>query len=78
MSAFDDVVNSPRHYKKPGAEIEAIDALKSALGKDGFIAYCRGNAMKYIWRCDSKGKMAEDLRKAQWYISKILNDIAPN
>lgn len=27
-----------------------------------------GNAIKYIWRCDSKGAKIEDLEKAMFYI----------
>lgn len=59
-----DAVN-PAHYKAGG--MECIDAIKAALGTDGLVAMCRGNAMKYLWRADKKGKLAEDLRKAAWY-----------
>lgn len=65
-----DMVNSPSHYNQAG--IECIEAIYAALGPEGFKAYCQGNAMKYVWRHQYKGKPVEDLRKAQWYINKIL------
>lgn len=65
---FDPIIR-PKHYNL--GEVECIDALKSALGDD-FYAFCRGNAIKYLWRAGSKGKLEEDLRKAIWYIEMEL------
>jgi len=63
---IDDAVNSPHHYQSDG--IECIDAIRAALGTDGFIAYCRGNAIKYAWRAGKKGpNAAEDMGKAAVY-----------
>jgi len=63
-----DPVNAPRHYT--GAAIEPIDAIEAALGGKAFVAYCRGQAMKYAWRASRKGKAAEDLRKGAWYLTR--------
>ena len=63
-----DNVNYPPHYKQ--GEIECIDAIKSCLG-DGFKFYLQGNAMKYLWRYEHKGKAIEDLEKATWYINRL-------
>ena len=63
-----DPVNHPPHYNT-GA-IECIDAIREMLGVEGLIAYCRGNALKYIWRCKYKGHPAQDLAKAQWYLKR--------
>ena len=63
-----DNVNHPPHYKQ--GEIECIDAIKSCLG-DGFKFYLQGNAMKYLWRYEHKGKAIEDLEKATWYINRL-------
>lgn len=62
-----DMVNSPAHYNQ--GEIECIDAIRVALGYEGFVAYCRGNAIKYNWRAGLKLDEKEDLRKAAWYSS---------
>lgn len=60
-----DVVALPPHYR--AGSIECIDAIHAALGDDGFIAYCRGNAIKYNWRAPHKGTLAQDLDKAAVY-----------
>jgi hypothetical protein len=70
-----DMVNSPPHYMQSGGAIECIDAIKSALGVEGFKAFCQGNAIKYLWRYEHKGKAAEDLRKAVWYIERLSAEL---
>jgi hypothetical protein len=60
-----DPVERPAHYAE--APIEAIDAIRAALGDEGFVAYCRGNAVKYLWRAGKKDATGQDLRKAGWY-----------
>jgi hypothetical protein len=34
--------------------------------------FCRGNAIKYIWRAGLKGDAIEDLRKARWYLDREI------
>jgi len=63
-----DMVNSPIHYNKAG--IETIDALEAML-VDGFDHYLQGNIVKYLWRFRYKNGV-EDLRKAQWYLNKLI------
>jgi hypothetical protein len=65
-----DPVNKPAHYKHSG-DIECIDAIKAMLGREGFIYYCEGNAMKYMWRWRYKGGV-ESLRKCRWYIDRLI------
>jgi hypothetical protein len=65
-----DNVNNPAHYNQ-GA-VECIDAIESALGAEGFRAYCKGNALKYIWREEHKGG-TESLRKAIWYLDRLVS-----
>lgn len=64
-----DMVNQPPHYTH--GDIECIDAIRAALGPEGFAAFCRGNIIKYNWRCDYKGGQ-QDLKKADWYLNKLL------
>ena len=71
-----DPVNDPSHYTN--GPIECIDAISSALGHDGFLSYCLGNAIKYIWRAGLKGDGIEDLRKADWYINRVINEETHN
>jgi hypothetical protein len=66
-----DNVNHPAHYNQGG--IECLEAIKAAVG-DGFVAYLRGNVMKYLWRCEHKGGI-EDLRKAAWYLDRAIKEM---
>lgn len=68
---MNDTVNHPEHYT--AGNIECIDAIRECLGGDGFVAYCNGNALKYLWRWRHKGGK-EDLRKAKWYIERMIDD----
>lgn len=63
-----DMVNSPAHYNAAG--LECIDAIQAAT-LDGFEYYLQGNIMKYLWRYRYKNGN-EDLKKAQWYLNKLL------
>jgi hypothetical protein len=67
-----DPVNNPSHYNQGG--IETIEAIRSALGRDGFCDYCCGNAMKYVWRWRHKGGI-EDLKKARWYLDRVIEEL---
>ena len=62
-------VNHPSHYNK--GNIECIDAMISAYGKDTVSHFCICNAFKYIWRYKYKNGI-EDLKKAQWYLNKAV------
>lgn len=42
-----DQIN-PSHYKS--VAIECIDAMRAAMGDDAVLDFCRGNALKYLWR----------------------------
>ena len=65
-----DAVNHPSHYTN--GKIECIDALESATtGLNGIEAVCTANAIKYLWRWKRKNGV-EDLRKAKWYIDKLI------
>ena len=63
-----DMVNHPPHYKAGG--IETIDFIE-AKG----LGYHLGNVVKYITRADHKGNKLEDLKKAQWYLSRAIEKL---
>ena len=66
-----DPVNHPSHYAS--GKIECIDAMEVATeGLTGIEAVCAGNAIKYIWRHQKKGKPIEDIEKAIWYLNHLL------
>ena len=66
VSATPDLVNQPPHYTAGG--IETIDFIEAKK-----LNYNLGNVIKYLTRADHKGSKLEDLRKAQWYLSREIN-----
>ena len=60
-----DAVNHPAHYTTGG--IETIDFIEAKK-----LGYNLGNVVKYITRSGLKGNQLEDLRKAQWYLSREI------
>ena len=68
-----DVVNHPSHYTK--GRIECIDAIDSATtGKSGIEAVCVANIIKYLFRYEEKNGL-EDVKKAQWYLNKLISEL---
>lgn len=68
-----DPVNNPGHYTQGG--IETIDALEASMSPIEFQGYCKGNILKYLWRYRHKGKAEEDLRKARWYLDRLITKV---
>ena len=63
-----DPVNHPAHYTAGG--IETIDFIEAKR-----LGYNLGNVVKYITRAGHKGSQLEDLRKAQWYLTREINSV---
>jgi len=59
-----DNVNHPKHYTQ--GKIEVIDFIL-----DQKMPYLESNILKYICRHRYKNGL-EDLKKAQWYINKLI------
>ena len=71
-----DNVNHPAHYEGQ-TSIECIEAMQIAFGKRAVADFCLCNAFKYLWRHKHKNG-AEDLKKAQWYLDRADDLIAPD
>ena len=69
----EDVVNSPSHYNY--GKIECIEAIEESMTPEAYRGYLKGNTMKYLWRYERKGKGLEDLKKAQWYLDKLISEV---
>ena len=65
-----ETVNHPDHYNG-NCSVECIDAIVGMLGIEATVHFCLGNAIKYMWRKDYKGKGKEDMRKASWYLTQV-------
>jgi hypothetical protein len=70
-----DMINHPPHYRREDSGIECIDAIRAALGREGFIAYCKGQVLKYNWRAGLKGDACEDAKKAAWYQARMIGEM---
>jgi hypothetical protein len=76
-TASGDPVQNPSHYTQSD-HMECIDALRAMLGDPVFNAYCRGHAVRYLWRAPSKGNCIQDLKKARQYIDFALDALGAN
>jgi hypothetical protein len=69
-----DPVNHPKHYTTLGAVCDKCKEPIECIQVVRHMQYNLGNAIKYIWRCDLKGKSVEDLRKAVWYLQDEIKE----
>jgi hypothetical protein len=69
-----DAIN-PQHYQKGG--VECIDAIEASMTEEAFKGFLKGNCIKYLYRYENKNG-AEDLKKAQWYLSRLLTVLDNN
>lgn len=70
---FKTADSKPPHYNQ-NSEIECIDAIKASMTPIEFQGYCKGNALKYIWRFRDKGGL-EDLYKGYDYWNWLIESI---
>lgn len=61
-------VNHPKHYNT--GKYEVIDVIE-----DWQLDFNLGNTIKYIARANHKGKTLEDLQKAQWYLTRAIDNL---
>ena len=69
-----DNVNHPQHYQS-STGLETIDVIE-AFTEDlkGAEATNTGNVLKYMCRWKSKNGL-EDLKKAQWYLNRLIETV---
>jgi len=61
-------VDHPSHYNQ--GKIEVITAIE-----DWDLNFSEGNVVKYVARHRHKGKPLEDLKKAKWYIERLIKTV---
>lgn len=71
-----DPVNHPSHYNQFG--IECLTAIEASMTPVEYRGYLKGNCQKYIWRYVYKGKPVEDLKKAAFYLNKLIEKVEQN
>ena len=60
-----EAVNHPPHYNQ--GNIEVIDAIE-----DWGLDFNAGNVVKYVSRHQHKAEPLEDLKKARWYLDRLI------
>lgn len=68
-----DNVNHPAHYTS--GTIETIKVIQDKMTAEMFEGFCVGNVIKYVTRYRKKNGV-EDLKKARWYLDKIIETIS--
>lgn len=61
----EDVINRPSHYHKHAVLVEPIELCE-------LLGFNLGNCLKYCFRYQDKGNPLQDMKKAQFYIRRIL------
>jgi hypothetical protein len=63
-----NAVDHPAHYN--AGKIEVIDAIE-----DWKLGFHEGNVVKYVARAKHKGRELEDLKKAAWYLNRLIQTL---
>lgn len=63
-----DPVNRPSHYTQ--GKIEVLDFIL-----DQRLPYLAGQVIKYVCRYRFKGNPKEDLKKARFYLDRLIKEI---
>ena len=61
-----DPINPP-HYTQGG--VDTFEFIKAKA-----LTYEEGNIIKYVTRSRHKGKRLEDLKKAEWFLKKLIEE----
>lgn len=64
-------VNHPERY---GGDItyECIKVLEAWMPKEQYKGFLRGNIIKYLCRVGKKDETVQELKKAKWYLEKLI------
>lgn len=68
----EDNVNHPSHYTF--GKIEVMDYIEDKLSDVECEGYFVGNIIKYVSRFRKKNGI-EDLKKAQWYLNRLISNM---
>ena len=66
-----DPVNQPDHYTSDTG-VECIDYIRQTLSEEGYQGYLEGACKKYLHRWKHKDNPLEDLKKAEWYLARLI------
>lgn len=73
MHWLTDNINKPSHYNQ--GTIEAIDYMRDNMSYEAFLGYLEGCTKKYLHRWRYKQTPVQDLKKAQWYLNRLIMEL---
>lgn len=74
-----DAVNHPYHYTRGGIEcIDALEAMVTSYTADPVLAGLAWQVMKYVWRAPLKENLLQDLKKADFYLDRMIAHLEEN
>ena len=68
-----DSINKPSHYNVNWKGEQAIETYTYI--RSWKMDYPESNIIKYVTRHPYKGKSLEDLKKARWYLEKLIKEV---
>ena len=69
----EDAVNHPKHYRLPSGR-EIVDVMREILTEEEFRGWCKGNALKYIFREGKKDDAVQDIEKARKFLEFMTEE----
>ena len=71
LNRKNEEVNHPERYGGD-TTYECIKVLEAWLPEEQYKGFLRGNALKYLCRVGKKDEILQELKKAQWYLNKLI------
>ena len=69
----DEHINHPKHYNINWRGDQAIETYTYI--RSWKMDYPESNIIKYVTRHPYKGKSLEDLKKARWYLDRLIEEV---
>jgi len=63
-------IDHPKHYGGADDPYEAIKVIEAWN-----LGFCLGNTVKYIARAGKKDPVLQDLKKARWYLDRLISKL---
>ena len=76
LLSMSDLVNKPPHYAD-GRAFEVIDVIEDSVqfAPDPVTGGLQWQVLKYVHRCWNKENPRQDLMKAQWYLTRLIDSL---
>lgn len=67
------VIDHPARYNG-GSEYECYKVLQNWLTEEQYKGFLLGNTLKYLCRLGKKDNNVQELKKARWYLDKLIEE----